>query len=64
MNNSTEKKENTDSYISFNFLLVKGRLTDPKTLRLLLILVFMLIGKVSFENIPLMKSIIQLISNL
>ena len=49
------------NFISFNLIFVKGTLTDPKTLRLLLILAFLLFAKISPENIPYMKNLLELL---
>jgi len=53
-----------ENFISCNFLFVKGKLTDPKTQRLLLVLAFLLLGNVSPENIPYLKSLIEVIKHL
>lgn len=53
-----------DNFISFNFLLVKGNFSDPMTHRWLLLLVFTQLGNISPENIPYLKSLIELIKHL
>ncbi|TAK39654.1 MAG: hypothetical protein EPO28_10670 [Saprospiraceae bacterium] len=61
-----------ENFISFNLLIIKGKLTDPETQRLLLklmyrllmFLIVVLIAKTSPENIPFIKTLIELTQHL